>query len=120
MNVELGQVVAERRLRVSGRPDLEVWVRLGMPCPFPDDPNDNYYCPYQITGVGDAKVRYAGGVDSLQALELALHILPAALDRLRKQNPGLAWEDGPEGEYGFSKATISAFREDDAPGEPPD
>lgn len=116
MKVELGQVVAERRLRVLGRPDLEVWVRLGMPRPFPDDPNENHYCPYQVTGIGDAKVQYAGGVDPLQALELALHLLPTELDRLRRQHPGLRWEDGPEGEYGFSKAA-SAFRSDDTPRE---
>jgi hypothetical protein len=119
MKVELGQVIAERRLRVSGRPDLEVWVRLGTPRPFQDDSTDDYYCPYQVSGVGDAKVRYASGVDALQALELALHILPTELDRLRKKYPGLGWEDAAEGEYGFSKA-VSAFREGDAPSEPGD
>jgi Domain of unknown function (DUF6968) len=114
MKVELGQVVAERRLRLLGHPDVEVWVRLGQPRPFPDDPNKNYYCPYQIAGIGDARVRYAGGVDSLQALELALHILPTELDRLRQQHAALGWEDAPEGDYGFSKA-VSTFREDEAP-----
>ncbi len=114
MNVELGLVVAERRLNVAGRTDLEVWVRLGMPHPFPGDPLRNYYCPYQITGIGDEKVRYAGGVDSLQALELALHILPTELDRIRAQHPGLRWEDGDEGDYGVSKA-VSAFRDSKAP-----
>ena len=114
MNVELGPIVAERRLNVVGRADLEVWVRLGMPRPFPDDPRENYYCPYQITGIGDTKVRYAGGVDAVQALELALHLLPTELDRIRAQQPGLRWEDAPEGDYGFSKA-VSTFRTDDTP-----
>lgn len=108
MNPELGPVIAERQLRVLERPDLEVCVRLGAPRPFPDDPLSNYYCPYQVIGVGDAKVRYAGGVDSLQALELALHLLPTELDRLRQECPGLGWLDAPNGDYGFSKA-ISSF-----------
>ena len=117
MNVELGQVVAERRLRVLGRPDLEVWVRLGMPRPFPNDRLNNYYCPYQVTGIGDGKVRYAGGVDSLQALELALHLLPTELDRLGQEHPGLGWLDAPDGDYGFSKA-VSSFRAGDTAQEP--
>jgi hypothetical protein len=117
MNVELGQVLAERLLRVLGRPDLEVRVRLGVPRSFPDDPLNNYYCPYQVTGIGDAKVRYAGGVDSLQALELALHLLPTELDRLRQEYPGLGWLDAPDGDYGFSKA-VSAFRAGDTAQEP--
>ncbi len=105
---ELGDVVAKRRLRVTGQPDLEVWVILGTPRPFPDAPHGDYYCPYQIKGIGDEKVRHAGGVDSLQALELALHILPTELDRLRKEYPGLGWDDAPEGDYCFSKATMAA------------
>jgi hypothetical protein len=113
MKVELGQVVAERHLRIVGRPYVEVWVRLGVPRPFPDDPLNNYYCPYQVTGIGDAKVRYAGGVDSLQALELALHLLPTVLDRLRQEHPGLGWLDAPDGDYGFSKA-VSACADDAA------
>jgi hypothetical protein len=101
-------------LRVTGRPDLDVRIRIGTPCPFPDDPQSNYYCPYQIDGLGNAKVRYAGGVDALQALELALHILPTELGALRQHYPGLGWEDAPEGEYGFSYAA-SAFMQDGAP-----
>jgi hypothetical protein len=108
MNAELGTAIAERRLRVSDSPNRAIWVRLGAPRPFPDDPLSNYYCPYQITGVGDERVRYAGGVDALQALELALHLLPTELDRLRQGCPGLGWLDAPDGDYGFSKA-VSSF-----------
>jgi hypothetical protein len=114
MKVELGAVIAERRLRVIGRPELEVRVRIGTPRPFPDDPNTNYYCPYQIHGVGSGKVRYAGGVDALQALELAIHILPTELDALRQTCPGLGWVDAPEGDYGFSHAA-STFAQNGAP-----
>jgi len=80
MTTVLGTVIAERRLRVRGQPDLQVWIRIGMPRPFPDAAQGDYYCPYQITGIGSEKVQRAGGVDALQALELALHILPTELD----------------------------------------
>src|SRR4026208_821544 len=99
MKVELGPVIAERQLRVAGRPESDVRVRLGTPRPFPDAPYGDYYCPYQIVGVGSEKVRWAGGVDAIQALELALHILPTELDALREQHPGLGWVDAPDGHY---------------------
>jgi hypothetical protein len=114
MKAELVPIGAERRLRVTGHPELDVRVRIGTPRPFPDDPHANYYCPYQIAGLGSAKVRYAGGVDAMQALELALHILPTELDALRQEHPGLGWVDAPDGDYGFSHA-VSKFVENGAP-----
>jgi hypothetical protein len=114
MKAELGVLIAERRLRVSGRPELDVRVRLGTPRPFSDAPHGDYYCPYQIVGLGTEKVRYVGGVDALQALELAMHILPTELDALREDHPGLGWANAPDGEYGFSHA-VSKFAENGAP-----
>src|SRR5215468_4845322 len=114
MKVELGSVIAERRLRVTGQPELDVRVRIGAPRPCPDDPQTNYYCPYQIAGLGIGKVRYAGGVDAVQALELAIHILPTELDALRQKYPGLGWVDAAEGDYGFSRA-VSTFAENGPP-----
>jgi hypothetical protein len=114
MKVELGTIIAERHLRVSGHPELDVRVRMGAPRPLPDAPYGDYYCPYQIVGVGTEKVRYAGGVDAIQALELALHILPTELDALRQEYPGLRWADAPDGDYGFSHA-VSRFIENGPP-----
>lgn len=114
MKVELGPIIAERRLRVTGRPELDVRVRLGTPRPFADAPYGDYYCPYQIVGVGNQKVRYAGGVDAIQALELALHIVPTELDALREECPGLGWVDAADGDYGFSHA-VSRFAENGSP-----
>ena len=114
MKVELGTVIAERQLRVTGRPEFKVHIRLGAPRPLPDAPHGDYYCPYQIVGVGSEKVRWAGGVDAIQALELALHILPTELDALRQEYPGLGWANVPDGEYGFSHA-VSKFAEDGPP-----
>lgn len=55
MIIELGTVIAERYLDVIGSPGLEVRVKLGAPQPFPD--GQDYYCPYQITGIGREKVK---------------------------------------------------------------
>ena len=112
MKVDLGTVIAERRLRVSGQPELDVRVRIGAPRPYPDE--RDYYCPYQVVGIGKQKVKYAGGVDALQALELAVWILPTELDALRQAHPGLGWLDASEGDYGFSRAT-SMFDGSDPP-----
>ena len=59
---------------------------------------------HQITGLGDGKVRHAPGVDAVQALEEAIHILPTEVDVLRQHHPGLRWEDAPAGDFGFSRA----------------
>ena len=107
MKVELGLVVAERRLRLSDDPHREVWVRLGQPQPFPDQPFKDYYCPYQIVGLGDERVRYAGGIDSLHAMESALLLLPTELGVLRRNHPELRWEDAPDGDFGFGPTVMS-------------
>lgn len=116
MEVELGQVIAERLLRAVGSDGLDVRVLVGLPYPFRDEPYDNYLCPYQVKGLGDAKVRHATGVDAVQALELALRILPVQLDVLRVQHPG-QWEDASAGDYGFSGPSLARERADEADGE---
>jgi hypothetical protein len=47
-----------------------VTVLIGKPETFPD--GNGCYCPYQILGIGDQRVRYAGGEDTVQALMLTL------------------------------------------------
>jgi len=107
MKVDLGQVIAERRLRDEDQPEREVWVRVGLPCVSPEGPHGDYVCPYQISGAGDEKVRYAVGVDSLQALELALLVLPSELVALLRQCPSLRWEDAPAGSFAFTPTLMS-------------
>jgi len=60
-------------------------------------------CPYQILGTGDEKVRYAGGVDAVQALQLAMEKIGAELYfKLDRQLGGkLRWEAGQQGDLGF-------------------
>jgi hypothetical protein len=67
--MELGQVIASRTFELEGG---TAELLIGMPAPFDD--GCNFYCPFQLKGVGDERVRYAGGIDAVQALILALDI----------------------------------------------
>ena len=41
--------------------------------------SQDYYCPYEICWPNDRRISYAGGVDSVQALDLALKIVGVIL-----------------------------------------
>ncbi|HYD46948.1 MAG TPA: hypothetical protein VEB21_01305 [Terriglobales bacterium] len=61
-----------------------VQVRIGFPAPARRD----WRCPYQIVGLGSRRVRYAYGVDSMQALQMALE---AVAIELRPHRSQLSW-----------------------------
>ncbi len=114
MKIELGMVIAERILEVPGHPNLDIRVKIGQPRPFPDDPEEkDFYCPYQITGIGSEKVRYMGGMDSMQALMLAIKILPVHLDLIRRDYLGLRWLELPAGQYGIDSMRPSIDESDE-------
>jgi len=58
-------------------------VIIGMPQRFPDG-NDDFFCPFQIVGMGDERIRYAGGVDALQAVWLTLTMIAPFWKRARR------------------------------------
>ena len=98
----VGEVIATRSLLLlrDGTAKAEVIVVLGKPQAGQDQ--HGFYCPYQIRGAGDEKVRAAHGVDAFQALQLALSILAVELDVLNKELGGrLRWECDDEGGLGF-------------------
>jgi hypothetical protein len=86
--VPLGRVIATRRFRLHRRPGTTVELRIGTPREMDQDA----YCPVQLVGLGDEKVRPIFGVDTVQALQLAVRYLEPLLlqygDRLR-------WESQP-------------------------
>lgn len=86
--VELGGVIAERHLEGEheGRA-ISVTVRIGTPVPHADGV---WVCPYLISSVIEERTFYAGGVDSVQALYLALHMIAADL-RYRYRGQKLRW-----------------------------
>jgi hypothetical protein len=90
---DVGQVIATRVLNLRG--SAQVTIRLGKPEKFPD--SVDYYCPYEIRGVGNQRVRYAGGVDAVQALELALKSIGADLYTSKEwQAKELTWNGGDD------------------------
>jgi hypothetical protein len=84
-------------MSVSG--DRTVMVKLGMPLPFPE--GAGYYAPFQVTGVGSEKVRYAGGIDAIQSIQLAMKMVGAYLGALTPEGGDLCWEGGDKGDLGF-------------------
>jgi len=96
---KIKEVIATRKLYSADR-SKRVIVKIGKPEKFPD--SSDYYCPYQIIGLGNEKARYAAGVDAVQALQLALKMIGADLYTSKEARIGsLVWEGGCKGELGF-------------------
>jgi hypothetical protein len=73
--IRLGKVIAERVL-TSPQLRKRVKVRIGAPR---KTKNLDFIVPYQILHIGDEKVRFAAGVDAVQALELVFKMIGADL-----------------------------------------
>jgi len=87
----VGQVLAERTLDldVGGR-RRAVTVLIGTPRPLPG--STDCFCAYQIRGLSDETVRYAGGVDAAQALYLAMEAVGTYLSSTPESRSGrLTW-----------------------------
>lgn len=101
----LGEIIAVRRLFLEGEEPASsnILVKLGKPRQFAD--STDYYCPYQIIGIGDENIRYAGGIDAVQALQLAFRAL--AIDLYiglnREFDNRLRWEGDENGDLGFPR-----------------
>lgn len=95
---EIGLVIAERQLDGidDGKP-CKVVVRLGKPFRRPDD--DSWYCPYSIKTEKSERVFFGAGLDSLQALRIAISMVGAELTTLFS-HLALKWAD--EDDLGFS------------------
>jgi hypothetical protein len=91
--------IARRELRLDDptapRP---VIVELARPVPHP---NGDFACPFRIEGLGEAKTRYAAGIDEIQSLLLALRMIGAILyTSIEHQDGRLKWLDD-DGSLGF-------------------
>jgi len=99
---EIGETIAARKFTLpndTGGPS-EVVALLGKPRQLPD--HTAYYCPYQIKGAGDEKVRYMCGIDELQALQFAIRTLGVELEVLNADlGQKLSWEGDDNGWLGI-------------------
>jgi hypothetical protein len=96
---DVGEVIATRDFVLDGME--KVTVSIGKPQQLPD--HEDWYCPYRTLGVGSGKVRCAYGVDSAQALILALSMIGAELYTSDEYETGrLCWfGPPPKGDLGF-------------------
>lgn len=93
----VGEVVAERELLVDGKP---VVITIGKPVRIPEEGDLSAYfeCPLRITGEGINYFQSIGGLDSMQALVLALQFIGAELQRKQVEQK-ITWEG--EEDLGF-------------------
>jgi len=57
---------------------------MGKPQPLPGAVGDDSFCPIQIVGIGSERVTYAAGVDTFQAIQLAMKKIGLELFTLRR------------------------------------
>ncbi|MEV1177619.1 DUF2283 domain-containing protein [Nonomuraea sp. NPDC049784] len=87
--------IAQRVLVLRTDPPRDVTVTVGVPY---EEPTGDWSCPYRIDGLdGWEHERKVTGFDSLEAIELALVMVRAALAGSHEAKEGLLhWEDVPE------------------------
>jgi len=116
---DVGEVIAERALILEqrGKRRKKVTIRLGKPQVFPDGYPD-YFCPFQILGLGEDEVRCAAGVDAFQALQLVQKMIAADLHWYDKRfGQGFYWlEKGDD--LGFANPTLQGATADRRKGRP--
>jgi len=96
-------IIATRQLIYAD--GKKVSVIIGKPEKFPD--SDDYYCPYQIMCIGNENVRYAGGIDSVQALLLTLNMIGTDLYTSKEAKAGiLSWKGGEQGDIGLPVSEV--------------
>jgi len=94
------EVIARRELAALGRDGERraVEVRFGKPTPS-GRLGGEWGCPVQIIGLGPERIKDAFGVDSVQAIQLALRLATVDLHSLASANAlRLEWLGG---EIGF-------------------
>ena len=96
---QIAEVIAVRRLALKDS-ETSVALEIGRPEKFPD--GEDYFCPYRVVGLGNDKVRYAGGVDAVQALLLALKKVGAQLNTCAEHRDGrLYWLEADSRDLGL-------------------
>ena len=96
----IGEVIAVRRLFLVDEPNREILIKMGLPQKTPGE--EDFYCPFQITGIDDARPQAIIGIDAFQAMQLAMRYIGARLALLNRNNGGrLRWEGDEQGDFGF-------------------
>jgi hypothetical protein len=118
----LGQVVAETHFVHEAADGTTTPVTIKLGCPVLDAGRNarSWLCPYQISGLGPESVRAIFGTDSMQALILAVHTVPAELAVFIRGNDGRLLRHGHVADAGLSAClTTIECAGDVFPAEPP-
>jgi hypothetical protein len=107
----VGEIIATREFDLDGEKKVNVFI--GKPQTLPHEAD--WFCTYQIAGIGSGGVKYAGGIDPVQALVLALSLAGAHLYSSAEYEAGrLSWDCATiKGDLGFPVPNIM---KDDVPG----
>lgn len=84
-------IFLERHFAVDDQEGAAV-LRVGRPVEHPDG---DWVCPFQIAGLGDDQVYEAAGIDSLQALTMALQMARSRLESYRRSQR-ITWLDADD------------------------
>lgn len=96
----IGELFVSRTLQLNDKNSTDVTITIGKPQKFPD--GQDYYCPYQIIGLGDGKISRCGGIDEIQALLLALEQIGTFLIHSEEyKQDKLSWLGSEDGNLGF-------------------
>jgi hypothetical protein len=79
--LDLGRPIARRTLAEDGVTGRKIVISIGLPRPDRLSKHREWECPFLIEGIGEPRVETAYGVDSLQALILAITGLRVRLEQ---------------------------------------
>ena len=88
-SVPLGTIIATRELEFvcEGGERETVVVSIGVPVVGEDA--ETWYCPYRVKGMSFEKQRHTVGIDSVQALDLALGVIGSELIYISRHRKGV-------------------------------
>jgi hypothetical protein len=66
-------------------------LKIFEPYPFSETGAD-FRCEFEVDGLGDGARRFADGVDSLQALQLALNVAAVYVESFRSKGMRIRWK----------------------------
>jgi hypothetical protein len=88
----IGEVIGERMLTLEKSAEVarQVKVLLGKPRKFQD--SEDFCCPYQIIGLGDDTIKSAAGIDSMQAIQIAMQLVASEIHNVHREDAAnLRW-----------------------------
>ena len=110
------EVIAHREYEFTGSEGhVSVVASIGRPALMPDAPYGDWYCPLRIAGPQIDRESYVGGVDSVQALLLAISMMRVEL-QLIALHGSLTWLE--QGDLGLTLAPENCATEQPAQSDP--